>query len=65
METVSEQLSRQHAGTVFHVSHSLKAIQATCSRAMWIEGGMLKLDGPVDEVSAEYQQFVRALRAGV
>jgi teichoic acid transport system ATP-binding protein len=46
---------RQHAGTVFHVSHSLKAIQATCSRALWIEAGQLKLDGPVDDVSAAYQ----------
>jgi teichoic acid transport system ATP-binding protein len=46
---------RQHAGTVFHVSHSLKAIQATCSRALWIEAGRLKLDGPVDDVSAAYQ----------
>jgi teichoic acid transport system ATP-binding protein len=55
---------RQHAGTVFHVSHSLKAIQATCSRALWIEGGRLMLDGSVEEVSEAYQQFVRNLRAG-
>jgi teichoic acid transport system ATP-binding protein len=55
---------RQHAGTVFHVSHSLKALQATCSRALWIDAGLLKRDGPVDEVGAAYQQFIRDLRAG-
>jgi teichoic acid transport system ATP-binding protein len=53
---------RQHAGTVFHVSHSLKAIEATCSRALWIEGGRLQLDGPVDEVVAAYQRFIRSRR---
>ena len=55
---------RSHAGTVFLVSHSLKAVEAMCSRALWIEGGKLELDGPVDEVCAAYQQFVRARRAG-
>jgi teichoic acid transport system ATP-binding protein len=53
---------RQHAGTVFHVSHSLKAIEATCSRALWIEGGRLQLDGPVDEVVTAYQRFTRSRR---
>ena len=55
---------RQHAGTVFLVSHSLKAIQATCSRALWIEDGQLMLDQSVEKVSEAYQQFIRDLRAG-
>jgi teichoic acid transport system ATP-binding protein len=50
---------RHHAGTVFLVSHSLTAIKAMCSRALWIEGGKLALDGPVDDVCAAYQQFAR------
>jgi teichoic acid transport system ATP-binding protein len=48
---------RHQAGTVFLVSHSLNAIKAMCSRALWIEGGKLELDGPVDEVCAAYYQF--------
>ena len=50
---------RRHAGTVFLVSHSLKAVQTMCSRALWIEAGRLKLDGPVDEVCAAYYRFAR------
>ena len=49
---------REHAGTVFLVSHSLKAIEAMCTRALWIHEGKLRMDGPVDEVCAAYQEFV-------
>ena len=45
---------RSTAGTVFLVSHSLPAITKTCNRAIWIEQGQLKLDGPVDEVIEAY-----------
>lgn len=50
---------REHAGTVFLVSHSLKAIQQMCTRALWIDQGVLKMDGPVDEVCAAYQKAIR------
>jgi teichoic acid transport system ATP-binding protein len=53
---------RQHAGTVFHVSHSLKAIQATCSRALWIDGGRLRQDGPVAQVCLAYQRSIQSRR---
>lgn len=50
---------REHAGTVFLVSHSLKAIQQMCTRVLWIDQGQLKMDGPADEVCAAYQEAIR------
>lgn len=54
---------RQHAGTVFLVSHSLKAIQQMCTRVLWIHDGKLQMDGPADEVCAAYQDFTRPDRS--
>jgi teichoic acid transport system ATP-binding protein len=48
---------RQHAGTVFLVSHSLAAIQQMCSRVLWIHDGQLRMDGPTKEVCKAYAAF--------
>jgi teichoic acid transport system ATP-binding protein len=45
----------QNAGTVFLVSHSLKSVRNMCTRAIWIDKGIMKLDGPVDEVCDAYE----------
>jgi teichoic acid transport system ATP-binding protein len=45
---------RTQAGTVFLVSHGLPAIQKTCNRAIWIDQGKLKMDGPTDDVIEAY-----------
>jgi teichoic acid transport system ATP-binding protein len=42
------------AGTLLLVSHSLDEIKKQCSRAIWIEQGLLKADGSVDAVVDEY-----------
>jgi len=42
------------AGTLLLVSHSLEEVRKQCTRALWIEQGILKADGPVDDVVAEY-----------
>ena len=47
---------RGEAGTVFLVSHALPAITKTCNRCIWIEQGVLKMDGPVDEVVEAYSE---------
>jgi teichoic acid transport system ATP-binding protein len=49
---------REHAGTVFLVSHSLKAIQQMCTRALWIDEGRLKMDGPAHDVCVAYQKAI-------
>ena len=50
---------RTEAGTVFLVSHSLPTVLETCNRALWIDHGVLKLDGPAAEVVAAYEASVK------
>jgi len=49
---------RAEAGTVFLVSHSTSSIRDTCERTIWLESGIIRMDGPTDEVLAEYTKFV-------
>ncbi|WP_426567188.1 ABC transporter ATP-binding protein [Angustibacter sp. McL0619] len=44
----------ENAGTIFLVSHSLASIRSMCTRALWIDKGILKMDGPVDDVCDAY-----------
>ncbi|MFJ9813266.1 ABC transporter ATP-binding protein [Streptomyces sp. NPDC101158] len=48
---------RAEAGTVFLVSHSNSTVTETCDRALWLESGTLRMDGPADEVVAAYEHF--------
>ncbi|MFC8952022.1 ABC transporter ATP-binding protein [Streptomyces sp. NPDC057101] len=50
---------RAEAGTVFVVSHANTTITETCERALWLESGTLRKDGPADEVVAAYEEFTR------
>jgi teichoic acid transport system ATP-binding protein len=54
---------RREAGTVFLVSHSLSSIRQGCTRALWLDGGVLRQDGPVDEVCDAYEADVARRRA--
>lgn len=45
---------RDQAGTVFLVSHSLEVVTATCNRAIWLDRGVLKMDGDAKEVVDAY-----------
>lgn len=46
---------RDSAGTVFLVSHSIGSIRDTCERTIWLESGVLRMDGPTDEVCDAYE----------
>jgi teichoic acid transport system ATP-binding protein len=46
---------REQAGTVFLVSHSQKAVETMCGRALWLERGELVMDGPAGEVLEAYR----------
>ena len=48
---------RERAGTVFLVSHNNKSIRDTCERVLWLERGVLRMDGPTEDVLAEYEAF--------
>ena len=41
--------------TVLFVSHSIKQVERICQRAIWIEKGDLRMDGPVEEVCDAYR----------
>ncbi|WP_060180437.1 ABC transporter ATP-binding protein [Streptomyces sp. IMTB 1903] len=51
---------RERAGTVFLVSHSLHTVRETCDRAIWLDSGVLRMDGPAPEVCAAYEDSGRA-----
>lgn len=46
---------RENAGTIFLVSHSMGSIRSTCSRTIWLNRGVLELDGETDEVVDAYE----------
>jgi teichoic acid transport system ATP-binding protein len=45
---------RSSAGCVFLVSHSLDVVLDTCNRAIWLDKGVLRMDGDVKEVVDAY-----------
>jgi teichoic acid transport system ATP-binding protein len=49
---------RQEAGTVFLVSHSEQSIRDTCERSIWLESGVIRADGPTDDVMKEYETYI-------
>lgn len=51
---------REHAGTVFFVSHQLRTVRQMCTRVIWVHKGELRMDGPTDEVCDAYREFTMA-----
>ncbi|MFI6819905.1 ABC transporter ATP-binding protein [Micromonospora sp. NPDC050187] len=50
---------RAEAGTVFLVSHAIGTIRDTCERSIWLESGVIRMDGPTDQVIAAYNEFMK------
>lgn len=46
---------RQNAGTVFLVSHAAQTVEEMCTRAIWLEGGRVVMDGPARETARKYR----------
>jgi ABC-type polysaccharide/polyol phosphate transport system ATPase subunit len=44
----------ERTGTLILASHSTDLLQKTCTRGIWLEHGVIRADGPVDEVIAAY-----------
>src|ERR1043166_8674865 len=40
--------------TVLFVSHNLSAVGQLCSRCFWLDAGLIKLEGPSDQVISKY-----------
>lgn len=60
-----ERINRFHdAGkTLFMVSHGPGNIRKYCQRALWIHDGVLRADGPADEVLARYEELLQPVEA--
>jgi ABC-type polysaccharide/polyol phosphate transport system ATPase subunit len=41
--------------TLLMTSHDMDFLRRCCQRAVWLEGGSVRLDGPFDEVAAAYE----------
>lgn len=46
----------ERGATILLVSHTMDTIKAMCHRAVWLEHGVLKAEGEVDEVIRAYRQ---------
>jgi ABC-type polysaccharide/polyol phosphate transport system ATPase subunit len=44
--------------TLVFVSHDLAALEATCSRGIWLNRGLVEADGPVREVLGAYRHSI-------
>lgn len=44
--------------TVVFVSHSLSSVDEMCTRAIWLEGGHIRMDGPAKKVTAAYRREI-------
>jgi ABC-type polysaccharide/polyol phosphate transport system ATPase subunit len=55
-----ERMTEVHAQgtTLVYVSHDLQTVEATCSRAIWLNNGEMMNDGPVGEVLGDYRSAV-------
>jgi len=50
---------RKEAGTVFLVSHNNQSIRDTCDRTIWLEQGLIRADGPTEDVVREYEAYMK------
>jgi lipopolysaccharide transport system ATP-binding protein len=51
---------RDAGKTILFCSHSMYQVEALCAKAMWIEGGALKMFGSSAEVTSAYQASLNA-----
>lgn len=57
-------LLRENAGCVFLVSHSLSTLQDMCTRALWIEKGVLIMDSNPRSVTRTYARYAKRKARG-
>lgn len=48
-------LVESHGTTLLFVSHDINQVERVCKKAVWIEKGHMRMDGPVDEVCEAYR----------
>lgn len=48
-------LVESHGTTLLFVSHDINQVERVCKKAVWIEKGHMRMDGPVEEVCESYK----------
>ena len=48
---------REHGKTIVFVSHAIQLVESFCTKAMWLEYGIIKMHGDTQKVCAEYRNF--------
>jgi len=56
-----DQVASRDGRTVLFVSHNMGAVQSLCSRAVWIEAGVVEQDGPTARVIGSYLETMMTL----
>lgn len=52
---------REQSGTVFLVSHSIQSVRDTCNRVIWLEKGVIRMDGDPVEVTTAYKEYMQSI----
>ncbi len=45
---------REHGTTLLYVSHSIESVKSVCNKALWLDKGVVKMRGEVNEVGDAY-----------
>ena len=45
--------------TMVFVTHSMESAKKLCSRAIWLNDGIIKMDGKTEEVIKKYMEVIR------
>ena len=45
--------------TIFFVSHNMSQVRQFCTKIAWIEGGVLREYGDLDDVLPQYEKFLK------
>lgn len=53
-----DELVHKYGTTLLFVSHSIEQVERVCERALWIEKGEMRMQGPVAEVCEAYRRGV-------
>ncbi len=50
---------KERGATILFCSHSMFQVESLCTRAIWIEGGRIRADGPSHQVTVEYSEWLQ------
>lgn len=55
---------KERGATILFCSHSMFQVEALCSRALWIEAGAVRYDGPPHQATVEYTEWLSRFEQG-